>query len=151
LIRAPGAGGHRRGGPYRAATGVGSLFEVVGAGDPVAAQAMEAGAHVLGCGVDFEGLDAVGAGDEFVPGGDGGLGVAAAQVYFAEVGQDDGAGAFAVEAVDVEGVVEVGAGFVEFAEAGEDHAGFVGPAADAVVAGPGGARGGGGGAFDPGL
>ncbi len=43
----------------------------------------------------------------------------------------------AVEAVDVEGEVEVFFGGVEVAEAGEDHAGLVGPAAGGVVGGPG--------------
>src|SRR5690606_22734124 len=55
----------------------------------------------------------------------------------AEVGQDHRAGSSAVQAVDVEGEVEVFLGGGEVAEVGEDHAGFVGPASGAVVAGPG--------------
>lgn len=54
-----------------------------------------------------------------------------------EVGEDDGAAAAAVDAVDLQGFAEVAGGAVEVAEAGEDHPGVVGPAADAEVRGPG--------------
>ncbi|MFI6701857.1 hypothetical protein ACIBJC_23305 [Streptomyces sp. NPDC050509] len=79
--------------------------------------------QVLEGGLDLHRADAVGAVEEAAPGGHGSADVASAEADAAEVGEDDGAGAAAVEAVDVEGQVEMFLGSVEVAETGEDHAG----------------------------
>ena len=68
-----------------------------------AAEPVEPGTHVLGRGVDRDGADAVRAVDEVVPGGECAVEVALAEADAADVGEDDGAGAASVEAVDVEG------------------------------------------------
>ncbi|GGU41833.1 hypothetical protein GCM10010211_01150 [Streptomyces albospinus] len=96
------------------------LAEFLGFRD--AAVAAEAYAHVLEGGLDLHGADAVRAVEEVPPGHHGAVDIALAEPYAAQAGQDDGAGAAAVEAVDVDGEVEVLLGAVEVAEAGEEHA-----------------------------
>jgi hypothetical protein len=95
-LGAAGEGSGHSGGP---------LVEFLGGGDGL--EAAQAGAH-LGDGFgDLDGADALGGVKEVAPGRQGRVGVLAAEVDLAEVGQDDGAGSAAVQAVDVQFPIEL--------------------------------------------